>query len=30
MISHWVYSPYLVDDQPVAVCTAVTFIYTQR
>lgn len=26
----WRYSPYLKDGAPVAVCTAVTFIYTQR
>ena len=26
----WRYSPYLINDQPVPVCTAVTFIYSQR
>ncbi|MDX2091374.1 MAG: hypothetical protein SFX73_26175 [Kofleriaceae bacterium] len=26
----WVYAPYKVDDQPVPVCTAITFIYSQR
>lgn len=26
----WTYRPYLVDGVPVPVCTAVTFIYTQR
>jgi hypothetical protein len=26
----WRYSPYLVNDQPVPVCTAITFIYSQR
>ncbi len=29
-IRQWIYSPYLVDDKPVPVCTAVTFIYSQR
>jgi hypothetical protein len=29
-IQRWVYQPYLIDDDPVPVCTAVTFIYTQR
>jgi hypothetical protein len=28
-MASWVYSPYLVDDQPVPVCTGVTFIYKQ-
>jgi len=28
-MKQWRYSPYLVDDQPVPVCTAVTFIYSQ-
>jgi hypothetical protein len=26
----WVYEPYKVDGQPLAVCTAVTFVYNQR
>ena len=26
----WVYSPYLVDNEPVPVCTQVTFIYSQN
>jgi hypothetical protein len=26
----WKYSPYMVDDQAVPVCTAVTFIYSQN
>jgi hypothetical protein len=26
----WRYRPFLVNGQPAAVCTAVTFIYTQR
>jgi len=25
----WVYRPYLIDGQPTAVCTSVTFIYSQ-
>lgn len=29
-IMSWKYSPYLVDDKPVPVCTGVNFIYTQR
>lgn len=29
-IQEWVYSPFLVDNQPVPVCIAVTFIYSQR
>jgi hypothetical protein len=29
-ILSWKYAPYLVDDKPVPVCTAVTFIYSQR
>ena len=29
-IQQWVYSPFLVDNQPVPVCIAVTFIYQQR
>jgi hypothetical protein len=29
-IRQWKYSPYMVDDQPVPVCTVVTFIYSQR
>ena len=29
-IMGWRYSPYLVDGQAVPVCTAVTFIYTQK
>lgn len=29
-IQTWKYSPYVVDDKPVPVCTAVTFIYSQR
>ncbi len=28
-IRAWRYSPYLIDDQPVPVCTGVTFIYRQ-
>jgi hypothetical protein len=28
-IGLWRYSPYMVDDQPVPVCTAVTFVYSQ-
>lgn len=33
LIAHmraWRYSPYLVNDEPVPVCTYVTFIYSQR
>lgn len=26
----WAYSPYMIDDKAVPVCTSVTFIYTQR
>ncbi|MBA3499227.1 MAG: hypothetical protein M4D80_28920 [Myxococcota bacterium] len=26
----WKYSPYMVDDQPVPVCTYITFIYSQQ
>ncbi len=26
----WKYAPYIVDGKPVRVCTAATFIYTQR
>jgi hypothetical protein len=26
----WVYKPYTIDDQPVPVCTKVTFIYSQK
>lgn len=29
-IQSWVYSPYKIDDQPVPVCTAVMFIYSQK
>ena len=29
-IQRWVYAPYMIDGQPVPVCTAVTFIYSQR
>lgn len=29
-IGRWAYSPFQVDGQAVPVCTAVTFIYTQR
>ncbi len=29
-IKHWAYSPFLDDDRPISVCTAVTFIYSQR
>jgi hypothetical protein len=29
-MQQWVYSPFLVDDQPVPVCTAVTFVYRQK
>jgi hypothetical protein len=29
-ISAWVYSPFLYEGQPRPVCTAVTFIYSQR
>jgi hypothetical protein len=28
-IRTWRYSPYMINDEPVPVCTAVTFIYTQ-
>ncbi len=27
-IKTWAYAPFMIDDQPVPVCTAVTFIYT--
>ena len=30
VMRQWKYSPYMVDDQPVPVCTVVVFIYTQR
>jgi hypothetical protein len=26
----WRYSPYMINDDPVPVCTAITFIYSQR
>jgi hypothetical protein len=29
-LQHWRYSPYVVDGEAVPVCTAVTFIYSQR
>ena len=29
-IRRWRYAPYKVDDQPVPVCSAVTFIYSQN
>ncbi|HSN26214.1 MAG TPA: energy transducer TonB, partial [Kofleriaceae bacterium] len=29
-IRHWQYQPYLDDGEPKAVCTAATFIYSQR
>ena len=29
-ISHWEYEPFVDEGKPVSVCTAVTFIYTQR
>jgi hypothetical protein len=29
-ISHWEYTPYIDEGKPVSVCTAVTFIYSQR
>jgi len=29
-LQEWVFSPFIVDGQPVPVCTAVTLIYTQR
>jgi hypothetical protein len=29
-ISHWEYAPYIDEGKPVPVCTAVTFIYSQR
>jgi hypothetical protein len=29
-ISHWEYEPYIDDGKPTSVCTAVTFIYTQK
>ena len=29
-IRTWLYAPFLVDDQPYPVCTAVTFIYSQQ
>ena len=29
-ISAWVYSPFISGGRPQPVCTAVTFIYTQR
>jgi hypothetical protein len=29
-ITQWLYSPYLVDQTAVPVCTAVTFVYQQR
>lgn len=29
-MQQWKYSPYIVDDEAVPVCTAVTFIYSQR
>jgi hypothetical protein len=28
-MKQWRYRPYVIDDMPVGVCTAVTFIYTQ-
>lgn len=29
-LRQWQYRPFLVNGKPVAVCTAVTFIYSQR
>ena len=29
-IYRWKYTPYMIDGQPVPVCTAITFIYSQR
>jgi protein TonB len=29
-MKEWRYRPYLLDGQPVPVCTAVTFVYSQR
>ena len=29
-INQWRYSPYMIDHQPVPICVAVTFIYSQR
>ena len=29
-MQQWRYRPYQLDGKPVPVCTAVTFIYTQR
>lgn len=28
-LRQWKYSRYMIDDQPLPVCTAVTFIYSQ-
>ena len=30
MRSEWKYSPYMVNGKAVPVCTAVTFIYSQK
>lgn len=29
-MNQWAYRPYEIDGKPVAVCTAVTFIYSQK
>lgn len=29
-MAQWIYSPYKIDDEPVPVCSSITFIYTQR
>jgi hypothetical protein len=29
-MSAWRYAPYMIDDQPVPVCTTVTYVYSQR
>jgi hypothetical protein len=29
-MQQWLYSPFLVDGQPVPVCTEITFVYNQR
>ena len=29
-IRAWRYSPFIVDGQPIPVCTSVSFVYTQR
>ena len=29
-VAQWVYAPHVEDGEPLAVCTGLTFIYTQN